>query len=52
MCSMLRDMFFKKNYDEMCKRIARIITGWHKPTYRRGSKYKGDLCIVVNADKI
>lgn len=45
-------MYYKKNYDEMCKRIAKIMTGWHKPIYKRGLKYKGDKCYVVNADKI
>ena len=36
----------------MCKRIAKLVTGIQKPTYRRGAKYKGDKCIVVNAEKI
>ena len=49
---MQKDMLVKKNYDEMCKRIGKLIIGSHKPTYKKSNKFKGDICIVVNAEKI
>lgn len=36
----------------MCQRIARLITGKHKPTFKNNEGGKGDLCVVVNAENI
>lgn len=35
----------------MCKRIAKLIQGQHKPIYKRGDVTIGDKVIVVNCDK-
>jgi large subunit ribosomal protein L13 len=36
----------------MCMSIARFIQGKHKPIYRHDRAGFGDICVIVNADKI
>ncbi len=36
----------------MCMSIARFIQGKHKPIYRHDRAGFGDVCVIVNADKI
>ena len=36
----------------MCQKISLLIRGKNKPDYKYNIEYKGDKCIVLNANNI